>query len=456
MIPNNYALLIGVGQRADDPKSIEVTAEDARRMAQQLALRAKFQSANITPIIAEQATRINVLRQLDGLIKKTETTPADLVVVFFSGHGVTKDGNSYLVSQDTEKGDIEYTAIEGKVFTDKINKINAKAILILLNSCHSGDILADGYVSADVPFSKADFISKPNRAIITACSGAEKAYTSTPLSVFTYALVAGLAGECIRGSDKKAVSLFDLSMYIRELVVALSKDKQHPELAVLQQSSTTNFAIVDYSGGLPDFEMEEQGGLYDALGVEMGVKNALKPDTDYRSQFEWLGKMKNAIINSNIKAGGNVHIGDKGNSAKQDVDSKNVIVGSTITSGGDFRLGDDIVQAVGNVHIGDIHIHNAPPTTPTLSTSGISPNVNTKSGLKMLLAKEKTAEVIEYMLKLTEGKDDDLNNTLFLLSSRYNRVTNQENKGIISGSDAGIERNRINVALTNIIDDMDI
>jgi hypothetical protein len=452
---NNYALLIGVGQRADDPKSIEVTAEDARRMAKELEMRAKFQSANITPIIAEQATKINVLRQLNDLIKKTEATPADLVVIFFSGHGVTKEGNSFLISRDTERDLIEDTAIDGKAFTDKINKINAKAILILLNSCHSGDILSDGYVSADVPFSKADFISKPNRAIITACSGAEKAYTSTPLSVFTYALVAGLAGECIRGSDKKAVNLFDLAMYIREMVAALSKDKQHPELAVLQQPSTTNFAIVDYSAGLPPYEMEEQGGLYDALGDEMSVKNAPKPDNDYRNQFEWLGKMKNAIINSNIKVGGNVHLGDKGSSAKDNVDSKNVIVGSTITAGGDFRVGDDTMQAGGNIHIGDINIFSTPPTnnqSPTSSNLGNNP----KSELKKLLAKEKTAEVIERLLALTEGKDDDLNNTLFLLSSRYNRIKNQEDKGIVTNSEAGIERNKINMALTNMIDDMDI
>jgi hypothetical protein len=49
-----------------------------------------------------------------------------------------------------------------------------------------------------------------------------------------------------------------------------------------------------------------------------------------------------------------------------------------------------------------------------------------------------------------------LNNNVLLLSARLARINNQENKGTISSSEAGIERNKINVSLTSLIDDLTI
>jgi nucleoside phosphorylase len=51
-------------------------------------------------------------------------------------------------------------------------------------------------------------------------------------------------------------------------------------------------------------------------------------------------RLKNIVENSNIEAGGNVHIGDKQAGDAEEFDQKNVVKGSTIKAGGDFRLGD--------------------------------------------------------------------------------------------------------------------
>jgi ferritin-like metal-binding protein YciE len=169
------------------------------------------------------------------------------------------------------------------------------------------------------------------------------------------------------------------------------------------------------------------------------------------AQFEQQkARLKNVVTDADIDVKGNVHIGDNGSSSGDNYNEKNVIKGSTIKAGGDFRLGDDVVSGNQNVHI----VHNYfggkgnEKTPPQYSTI--------KSELKTLLAKEKTDEVIERLLDLTEAHDKDLNNIVLLLSARLNRINSQEHKGVISNGEAGIERNKINAALTSVIDEWTI
>jgi hypothetical protein len=51
---------------------------------------------------------------------------------------------------------------------------------------------------------------------------------------------------------------------------------------------------------------------------------------------------KNVVVDADIEALGDVHIGDKGASAADDSDEKNIIKGGTIKAGKDFHLGDDL------------------------------------------------------------------------------------------------------------------
>lgn len=489
---NNHALLIGIGQRDDDrSEKIKVTATDASRLATEFQNRCGYNGNNVTPLVAEQALTRKVLRQLDTLIEKTKATPANLVVIFFSGHGFRKDGQFFFINRDTEFDDLEYTAIKGSDFIGKVNQINAKSVLILLNCCHSGAVLADGCESTEIPFDKTEFLNKPNRAIITACDSAEKAFTSTPLSVFTYALLSGLAGECIKNNGKKEVTLFDLAMYIREMVVGYSKNKQHPRLEVLKNTSTTNFEIVNYSDGVPSFTKEERGGLYDALGVELKAPYIVE-DKDYREQFQWLVNPKNMAIGSTLEAGETVKIGDdietdgsidlpKQEGAKNllidsNVKAKNIFVGDTIKiqsvanrslsisnkhkrfsekntiseseiKADNFRLGDDVVSGNQNVHIVHHHYNNqkAAENTPPQYSS-------LKTQLQQLIKKEEIEAALELFMDEAEKQGLDCFDELLLLSARFNRAKRSERKGT---DNPQAEHNRINDALLSLIKDLE-
>ena len=158
-------------------------------------------------------------------------------------------------------------------------------------------------------------------------------------------------------------------------------------------------------------------------------------------------RLKNVVSDVDIEVQGHVHIGDKGNATGDHYDEMNVIKSSNIKAGGDFRLGDDVVTGNQNVQIVHNYFGGAKGTEKALPQ-----HQNKKSELKALLAKEKTDDVIEELLDLTEGSDE--NNTVLLLSARLNRVNSQEHRGVITNSEAGIERNKINAALSSLIDQL--
>lgn len=169
--------------------------------------------------------------------------------------------------------------------------------------------------------------------------------------------------------------------------------------------------------------------------------------TERISAFEQQrAKRKGVVENSDIDVKGSVYIGDKGSSSGDNYDEKNIIKGSTIKAGGDFRLGDDVVSGNQNIHI----VHNYFGANKANDKSNIPQTL--ASELKGLLAKEKIEEVIERLLDHSETNDKDIHNTVLMLSARFSRINNQEQKGISSNSEAGIERNKINHSLAEIID----
>lgn len=160
-------------------------------------------------------------------------------------------------------------------------------------------------------------------------------------------------------------------------------------------------------------------------------------------------RLKNVMTDADIDVKGNVHIGDKGNASGDQYDEKNVIKGGNIKAGGDFRLGDEVVSGNENVSI----VHNYYGSG---KDQGLSPaqDGDVKSALKTLLRREKTEEVIERLLDLSENGNKGLNEEVLLLSARFHRINNQEHKNVISTAEAGIERNKINAALARLIDEV--
>lgn len=312
-----HALLIGVGQRQEDSPAIAVTADDALRLGENLSTYCSFSQANIVTLTNSNASKTNIINALDEIVKHTEKEKADLVIVFYSGHGCRSANDFYLINHDVDINNISKTAMNGNDFVKKLNAIKSERLLILLNCCHAGAINKNGLSSTDIPFKKEDILDNGyNRAILTACPSNTVAFTGKPLSPFVFSLIEGLTGAECNEEDKK-VHLFDLALYVRERTFIKTRLSQRTGFEILDNGRISNFLIADFTNGIPKPNPMEQekfslldSNLEEIIEIPTRGDNNFeinKMKEEFKNQYGWV---KNAVINSTITAEGNVQIGD--------------------------------------------------------------------------------------------------------------------------------------------------
>lgn len=80
---------------------------------------------------------------------------------------------------------------------------------------------------------------------------------------------------------------------------------------------------------------------------------------------------------------------------------------------------------------------------------------NSKLQLEKMVKEHKLGDAFDLLLKLTkESKDSDLYNTALLLTSRFNKLKNDELHGIVSSSNANVGRAQLTYGLLSVIKDI--
>lgn len=161
-------------------------------------------------------------------------------------------------------------------------------------------------------------------------------------------------------------------------------------------------------------------------------------------------KRKGIVENATIEVQGHVHIGDKGNVSNDNYDEKNIIKGSTIKAGGDFRLGDDVFS--GNEHVQIVHNYFGGRNAPNIPPQYVS----IKAELETLIKQEKIEETLDRFLAIAEQQQLDIKNELLMLYARFSRVNKADRQRTESNNYTEIERNKINAALTYLVEKLKI
>ena len=254
---DGYALLIGVG--ADLP----VTVKDATALHDVLInpVRAAYPTVNVELLIEADANRQNILDAFERLIQRVDNNPNATVIVYFSGHGgkIFRSGELaeyFLVPYNYNPTQRANTAISGKEFTEKVEAIKARKLVVLLDCCHAGGISALKDVSET--FEKAplppDLLSAlergSGRVVIASSKENEVSYTGTPYSVFTACLVEALAGKAVIKKDGFA-RILDILSYLFGQVPLRTSDRQHPFVNKVLNLDD-NFPLCYYAGGAKD------------------------------------------------------------------------------------------------------------------------------------------------------------------------------------------------------------
>ncbi|MCC6568582.1 MAG: SUMF1/EgtB/PvdO family nonheme iron enzyme [Anaerolineales bacterium] len=229
---SKFALVIA-NTEYQDTSFAKLTApgRDAEEFAQVLRNLASFTDVQVLLNEGEGKTRRSIARFF------AERKRDDLLLLYFSGHGVRNDvGQLFLAANDTEINILEASGIPADFVTQSMNNSRSQRQLLILDCCNSG-AFAYGSKSASAvgksmgtasAFEGSGF----GRVVLTATDATQYAWEGdkvigdTQKSVFTHFLIEGLKGEADRDGDGR-IHVDELYDYAHEQVVSRTP-KQTP------------------------------------------------------------------------------------------------------------------------------------------------------------------------------------------------------------------------------------
>ena len=204
-----WVLSIGIGQyRNPNIPSLPFAKSDASRVRDWF-LQPDIKSMsreNVHVLFDEQATRENLLAQIDWLRK--QALPEDAVVIYFAGHGAPElaaDGKGvdakYLLLYDTDPGQLFATGFTLDDLTRKLEVVKAKVQVVILEACYTGPVgqeILKKTPTADLeirPRLIQEMGERGGRVILSASSGRQVAIGSVDIKggLFTHYLLGAWA-----------------------------------------------------------------------------------------------------------------------------------------------------------------------------------------------------------------------------------------------------------------------
>lgn len=217
-----------------------------------------YDQANITQLLDERATREAVLTSLANLSFDSE--PDDIVCVYFSGHGALTGGpdESSLLTVDCKLSNLADTSISATEFSDALNRIKAKRLLVILDACHAAG--AGTLKSTDL--TNAPLLGISEKTILRLAEGVGRALMASSRpnetslimhgaqnSAFTEAMLEGLKGGADQNNEG-LIRVFDLFDYVSRKVPITTRDAQHPIFKAAQLENNFPIALSNRSNAI--------------------------------------------------------------------------------------------------------------------------------------------------------------------------------------------------------------
>jgi hypothetical protein len=193
-------------------------------------------------------TKLNIEEKLDSLLRFSE--PDDLVVFFFSGHGISDpDENGYLVTVDTVTDKQFNTSLR---INDVVSRLKTKGIkksLLVLDACR--DVLYSSKSSSRNSLLEKEYTESEVAATFYSTKAGYYSYEDdeTDYGVFTKYLVMGMEGQADANSDG-VVAFSELEQFVQKGVKDWStkKNKQQKPFTRLHGEKTGDLAITFSKG----------------------------------------------------------------------------------------------------------------------------------------------------------------------------------------------------------------
>ncbi len=261
-VAEKYALLVGINDYQGDISPLRYCVSDVEAFGQALIETAGFKSDNVYLMTSQmtgrqQPTHVNVVRQLSLLSERVK--PEDTFIFYFSGHGITKAGQSFLLttnSDTTTKDTLTITAVNLNQAKEILSRVQAQQLLTVIDACRndpdSGRGEEDNLLTND--FSRGFKIKRDQEragtpgvsATLYACSVGERAYEwpEKQHGIFSYYLLEGLNGKAANANGEVVVT--GLADYTQRKVLQWAEDvKGKKQTPWLDQSGGAKLILVE-------------------------------------------------------------------------------------------------------------------------------------------------------------------------------------------------------------------
>jgi WD40 repeat protein len=236
--PHLFVIAVGVGiYKEKPPTDLKYAARDADDIAtlflRQQGLYGKVSAQALTNTDATCAT---VTTAMLSLVDQINT--GDVVMIFFSGHGVVERNTYYFLPHDANPktpAHLRLTAIEEHHLVECFKSVfdrHAK-VYVFFDTCHAGALGEGGKaVSTDMERFTSKLASEENGVVVfTSCTALERSHERDEWQngAFTEALLEALNGKAARRGERD-ILISDVAHYVRERVPELTAGAQRPQI----------------------------------------------------------------------------------------------------------------------------------------------------------------------------------------------------------------------------------
>lgn len=236
---NAYAIVIGIEKYRGQIPPADYAARDARIVAKYLTKSMGFLDENVMVLLDQSASRADFEKYFEAWLPNN-LEKGGSIFIYYSGHGAPNPttGAAYLVPYDGDATFLEKTGYSLKRLYAQLDKLPAKDITVVLDSCFSGaggrSILAEGARPMVLSAENA-LVGSGKTVVLAASSGAQisSTYKDKGHGLLTYYFLKGLQGEGDLNRDG-VIDMGELYEYLKPNVQRVARkyynNEQIPQL----------------------------------------------------------------------------------------------------------------------------------------------------------------------------------------------------------------------------------
>jgi uncharacterized caspase-like protein/peptidoglycan/xylan/chitin deacetylase (PgdA/CDA1 family) len=243
---DSWAIVIGIDDYAKWPK-LQYAARDAQAIRETLIQKFNFAPEHIVSLSNKEATRTGILAAFHDKLAHSGMKKNDRLLVFFAGHGATRQLSSgrdlgYIIPVDSDPNQIATDAIPMTELQNIAESLTAKHALFVMDACYSGLGLTRGGAGGGSANFLRDNARRLGRQMLTAGGADQLVADGGPNghSIFTWTLLQGLAGKGDLNGDG-IITATELAAYVAPAVAAVSR--QTPAFGSLPGSEGGDFVF---------------------------------------------------------------------------------------------------------------------------------------------------------------------------------------------------------------------